>query len=96
METFMVLVSGRLDCPVWVALERRWVRLQTISIPLDGGCKAGLEMSAVPCPLHRQGRDQCEGWRIREEERKHRGYAGGKKIGKWSGKRKLVLVRVSP
>lgn len=63
METFMVLVSGWLDCPVWVALERHWVRLQTISIPLDQGCKTGLEMSAVPCPLPRQERDQCEGGR---------------------------------
>lgn len=57
----MVLVSGWLDCPVWVALERHWVRLQTISIPLDGGWKTGWEIAAVHCPLRRREREQCEG-----------------------------------
>lgn len=44
----MVLVSGWLDGPVWVALERHWVRLQTVSIPLDRGCKTGWETAALP------------------------------------------------
>lgn len=58
----MVLISGWLDCPVWGALERHWVRLQTIGIPLDVGCRTGLEnvCSALPFVL-RQDRDQCEG-----------------------------------
>lgn len=60
-ETFMVWVSGWLDSPVWVALERHWVELQTVSIPLDRGCKTGWEEAAAPCPLHRRDRDRCEG-----------------------------------
>lgn len=72
METFMVLVSGWLDCPVWVALERHWVRLQTISIPLDRGSVTRWEMAAVPCPLHRQGpMRRRPRWRITEEVGRH-------------------------
>lgn len=33
VETLAVLVSGWFDGPVWVAAERRWVGLQTVSIP---------------------------------------------------------------
>lgn len=54
----MVLVSGWLDGPVWVALKRHWVGLQTISIPRDRGYKTGWEMAAVLCPLHRQEREK--------------------------------------
>lgn len=59
METFMVLVSGWLGCPVWVALERQRVRLQTISIPLDPDCKTGWQRTSALC-LYRTGeRSMC-------------------------------------
>ena len=61
METFMVLVSGWLDCPVWVTLKRLQIRLQTISIPLDQGCNMGWQTAAASCPLRRQKCDQFEG-----------------------------------
>lgn len=54
-------VCFRMVGPVWVALERHRVRLQTISIPLDRGCKIGWQTPAGSCPLLRQERNQCEG-----------------------------------
>lgn len=46
VETLTVLVSGWFDGPVWVAVERPGVGLQTISIPRHRGWETGL--SVVP------------------------------------------------
>lgn len=46
VETLTVLVSGWFDGPVWVAAERPWVGLQTISIPRHRDWETGL--SVVP------------------------------------------------
>lgn len=40
VETLMVLVSGWINGPVWVAAKRHWIGLQTISIPLHRDCES--------------------------------------------------------
>lgn len=88
METFMVLDSGWLDGPVWVALERHCVGLHTVSIPLDGGCETGWQRTAASPYTDRRGR----GTNVKEAGVEKRQDTNGGDI-RWKQKRAVGMKR---